>query len=261
MAQAAPTKKHASLHPKAAKARPKRVARGQNIATFPADAADSPAARYAAMSSTEALAELDKRRIAYAKVDEARGVLTPVRLTAPLHGVTWRTEVSAKERPTTPWEVFDASLVLALDDFGSILEEHGIDDVIIFSAWRPPAKSWPVGKLGIRHPGAMAVDVRRLHKREADVWLDVEGDFHGAIGATTCGENATAPTEDSDAAKELRAIACTAGDKRFFQSILTPNYNAPHRNHFHMEVRRDVPWFLMKLERFVGVDRLRRKAP
>jgi hypothetical protein len=196
------------------------------------------------MSADEATAELTKREIAFAPVrDGARGVLAPVRLTGPLHGVSWHTELPAARRAESPWEVFDARLVLSLDDYGAILARHDVDEVIIFSAWRPPAKSWPEGKQGIRHPGALAVDAKRFHRKASDTWLDVLDDFHGAIGATTCGPGAAAPSEAP--AKELRQLACEAYDARLFQSILTPNYNRPHRNHFHMEVRQGVSWMLI----------------
>jgi hypothetical protein len=208
----------------------------------------SAASSYAAMTSQAALAELDKRAIPHAKVAkvaEASGVLTPVRLTGPVHGVRWHTDVPEAQRASTPWEVFDAALVLALDDFGAILASHDIDEVVLFSAWRPPSKGWEAGKIGIRHPGAMAVDARRFHKKSSDLWIDIEDDFHGNIGAVTCGEGAAAPTVSSEFAIELHALVCDAADKRMFHSILTPNHDGAHRNHLHLEVRRGVSWVLI----------------
>ena len=31
-----------------------------------------------------------------------------------------------------------------------------------------------------------------------------------------------------------------------FNSILTPNYNPAHKNHFHLELTPDVDWFMLR---------------
>jgi hypothetical protein len=203
------------------------------------------ATNYASLSASQAIQALRKRHIAFEVVRKgARGVLAPVRLRGPVHGVSWHTALPKAQRASAPWEVFDARLVLALDDFGELLQKQGIDEVIIFSAWRPPTKHWPAGKQGIRHPGAMAVDAKQFHLKSGR-WIEVEDDFHGRIGDQTCGTSANAPRAKSEDALLLRSLACTAAEKRIFHSILTPNYNAPHRNHFHLEVRHGVDWFMV----------------
>ena len=112
------------------------------------------------------------------------------------------------------------------------------------SGWRPPpAKSWPAGKLGTRHDGALALDAGWFVRRDG-TRLDVEKDFHGRIGAKTCGPG-TGPSPATPEAIELRNIACEAADAHLFQVELTPDYNWPHRNHFHLEVTPKVKWFLV----------------
>ena len=69
-------------------------------------------------------------------------------------------------------------------------------------------------------------------------------DFHGKIGAQTCGDGA-GPHPSTDAAKELRDILCTAVGQHMFNVVLTPDFNRPHRNHFHLEVMANVKWFLV----------------
>src|SRR5512141_1714576 len=84
-----------------AKPAPKRAARIAKPAKpssridAPSDASASPAYRYAQMASDACLAELDARKIAYDK-ETAKGVATPVRLTGPLHGVTFKTDLNDK---------------------------------------------------------------------------------------------------------------------------------------------------------------------
>jgi hypothetical protein len=221
--------------------------RSQSLAVSSPDAANWPASKYASLSASDAMAELSKREIPFEPVaDGARGVVAPVRLKGPVHAVSWHTELPLKDRATAPWEIFDARLVLAMDDFGAVLQKHGIDDVVIFSSWRPPPKSWPDAKPADRHPGAMAVDAKRFHKKDGDASLVVEKDFHGHIGATTCGEHAAIPEPKTAGASELRAIVCEAASDHTFHSILTPNFNRAHFNHFHLEVKAGVSWQLVR---------------
>jgi hypothetical protein len=213
------------------------------------DWAKAPSAIYGRMTAAECHAELGARAISFETVTEAPGVLAPVRIPNGVAGVLYRTELPRDKGRTSPWEVFDCRLVLALHDFGAILGQHGIDEVVIFSAWRPPKKGWPEGKLAQRHPGALAVDVFRLGKRPATegaprTWLEVEKHYDGTIGAPSCGADATVPTTAEG--KELRAIFCEAAAARLFTSMLTPSYDAAHFNHLHLEVTPDVKWRLVR---------------
>ncbi len=216
---------------------------GPNLARFPKHPATAPAMRYARLGRRACLRALKQRHIDYTPVSKAPGVLAPVRLRGKLEGVLFRTDYPPKMRRKVPWEVFDCRLVLALDDFTRILKAHDIDEVRIFSAWRPPSRHWPEGKIARRHPGALAVDVRVLKKKSGQE-LVVEHDFHGRIGAETCGPDADSPDPATPEARELRSIVCEASDARIFNSILTPDYNKPHHNHFHLEVTAGVKWFI-----------------
>lgn len=208
----------------------------------PDDAGTTPAVRYAAMSQADCEAELQTRKISFDR-ETARGVLAPVRLTGPLHGVTFRTDLADKARATTPYEIADCRLVLALDDFAEILASHDIVEVRHYSIYRPPAKSWPDDKLAKQHNGALAIDAGRFIKSDGTA-LEVKRDFHGAIGAKTCGDGAK-PKPVTPAATELRTILCDAVARRLFNVVLTPNFNRPHNNHFHLEVMAGVKWFLV----------------
>jgi hypothetical protein len=214
------------------------VSRFQN----PDDAPDTPAVRYAALTPEACFAELGKREIPFER-ETARGVLAPVRLTGPLHGVTFRTDLKEDQRATTPWEIADCRLVLALDDFAQILEKHNVVTVIHYSMYRVPPKSWADDKIGGQHNGALALDAGRFLKKDGSK-LDVLKDFHGKIGDKTCGDGA-GPHPATPDAKELRGILCEAVDAHLFNVVLTPDFNRPHRNHFHLEVMAGVHWFLI----------------
>lgn len=241
--RAAPAAKRTKPVPKkSAKKRKARRAHGRSNFSSPDDASMSPAYRYGQLSQDECEAELTERGIGFVR-EAARGVLAPVRLTGPIRGVQFRTDLRDAARATSPWEIADCRLVLALDDFAEILNSHDIVEVRHYSMWRPPAESWPEEKIATRHPGALALDAGRFIAKDGTV-LDVDKDFHGAIGAKTCGDGA-APRPATTEALALRAILCEAAERRLFNVMLTPNYNRPHKNHFHLEVTEGVKWFLL----------------
>jgi len=206
----------------------------------PTDPTGMPAYRYARLSQADCEAALATRKIAFVR-ETANGVAQPVRLTGPLHGVTFHASVAKADRATTPYEIGDCRLVLALDDFAAILAGHGVVEVVHYSMYRPLRGADAVATT--KHNAALAIDAAHFVKQDG-TQLTVLDDFHGAIDAKTCGDGA-APDPATEAAVELRAILCEAVAQHLFNVVLTPNYNEPHRNHFHLEVTPNVSWFLV----------------
>jgi hypothetical protein len=215
----------------------RRPARPRTV--FAADWASAPSAKYGAMKKETCLTELRAREIKFLEEEEQPGVMAPVRFVGPVRGVTFRTELEEAERKTTPFEVFDCRLALAASDLAEIVAERGFDEIVVFSAYRPPAKTWPKGKLATRHPGGLALDVKSVRKRaspgEARV---VDRDWTAKRDAPPC----EVPAKASDAERDLRAIYCAAKERRIFTSMLSPNYDADHKNHFHLEITPRVKW-------------------
>lgn len=209
----------------------------------PPEPESSPAVRYARLDPASCEGELGRRGVPFAPVDEARGVLAPVRLTGSLHGVTFHSALPAPQRGRSVYEIVDCRLALALDDFAAQLAPHGVVEVIHYSMYRPPSAKWPATQIASRHPGGLAIDAATFVKSDGSS-LQVERDFHGHIGAPTCGIGA-GPHPASPEARELRAILCDAADARLFNVVLTPDYNWPHRNHFHLEVTAGARWFVV----------------
>ena len=220
----------------------------------PAEAApgQAPAIQYASLAPGACEAELTARGVAHASLapSEAPGVLAPIKLLGDLHGVIFH--LAGSRVPARPggggaassqsvWEIVDCRLALALDDFAEQLARRGIVEVVHFSMYRPPPRRWAEGRIGSRHLGGLAIDIASFVKDSGDT-LVVERDFHGRIGAKTCGPG-TGPSPATAAAKELRQIACEAAERGFFNVELTPDFNWAHRNHFHLEVTRGVGWF------------------
>ena len=209
---------------------------------MPSDATTTPAYRYGMLSRGACETELVSRHIPFRR-ESARGISAPVRLTGPVHGVLFRGTGTESSRSESPHEIIDCRLVLALADSTAILRRHEIIEVRHLSIYRLPSKSWPWHKPAPRHMGAVAIDASRFFKKDGS-FLDVEKDFHGAIDSKTCGEGAR-PKPPSQNATELRELLCDLVSHRFFNVVLTPNYDPPHKNHFHLGVVPGKQWFLV----------------
>jgi hypothetical protein len=218
---------------------------------FPPGADATPGSRYANLEGGACLSELQRRDIHVVGAGPSPGVAIPVRLAGPVGGVLFRTDYPDSQRGKVPYEVFDCRLVLSLSDFAAVLKEHDVTEVRLFSAWRPVAHGGhgvgPGDAAGAHtgHPSALAADLR-LFKKASGEELSVEPSFHGRIGAPPCGPAAVPPSPPTADAVELRSILCAAADARLFHVLLSPNFDYPHRNHFHVEVRPGVTWFIVR---------------
>lgn len=198
----------------------------------------SPAYRYANATNDEVRAWIAQRQLPFIETPEPiPGVRLPGRLAGRLHGV-WIHGTDIRHIADSPYEILDGRLALALDDFCQILADHGVIELVHFTILRPkPTATGPL----TRHPGALAIDVGEI-KREDGTWLRVKRDFDAAIGAKTCGAGAT--LAESDAGKFLQRLLCEARTRGIFHYALTPHFNTAHADHFHLEIKPMVMWFL-----------------
>ncbi len=211
----------------------------------PALNASAPAMRYAKLDRGACEAELGKRHIAFERVGEARGVVAPLRLKGAIAGVEFHSMLPLAQRRTSPYEIYDCRLVLALDDWARVLTRYDVVEVVHYSVYRPPPAKQVLSGAGRRHSGALAIDAASFKTRDGQT-ISVEKDFHGRIGSKPCGAKA-APTAGLPApAITLRKIVCEAADAQLFNVMLTPDYNWPHRNHFHLEVTAGARWVLVR---------------
>ena len=204
---------------------------------------DAPNIHYASLDQATCEAELRRRTIAFVRGEPTVGVLAPVRLRGPLHGVTIHSALPAAQIAKAQLEIFDCRLVLALDDFAALAAKRDIVEMIHMSAYRSRAAGGCTPKyVGQQHCAALAVDVGTFKKRDGSV-LSVEKDFAGHVGSVTCG--AAAHPAVSPAGRELWSLVCDAADRALFNVILTPNFNAQHFNHFHLEITANAQWMLI----------------
>ena len=188
----------------------------------------SPVLAYAALERDGCEAELRKRSMPFLRAEDVAGVRAPVRLTGPLHGVAIHSPLPVAQRAKSRADLIDCRLALALDDFATALGSHAIVEVVHLSAYRSSKERGCTAKYpGEQHCAALAVDVASFTRKDGTK-LVVERDFHGKVGSLTCATGAPPPNE-------LWEIACAAAGKQF-QVVLTPNWNAEHRNHLHLEL-------------------------
>ena len=209
----------------------------------PADDANAIAADvYGALTNAQCLALLKKRKIPYALLGKTSGVELPLRLTGPLHGVDFHGGEPAALRSTSPSEILDCRLALALDDFAGILEDHHIVEAVHWSIYRAP----PIGTedAAADHTAGLAMDLGALFEDDGSR-TGIAEEWRGEIGAKTCG-NGAAPVPSTKRAWRLRAVLCATAASHFFHVVLTPNFNAAHHDHFHLEIKRHSTFSFVK---------------
>ena len=156
-------------------------------------------------------------------------VATPVKLQAAVSGVAFRFMHAAAG------VVISCELAARLVDIAKVVQNHGVHTVYVLSAYRDhPFPSF--------HTLGLALDLSRFDT--ANGALTVKTDFVIDHNHETCDKNAGSALGDK--ARTLREIACDLAASHRFSSVLTPNYNAGHRDHFHVDVRPDDPRLFLR---------------
>src|SRR5262249_30977627 len=161
----------------------------------------------------------------------------------PLHGVLFFHADAPDWLTSARREVLDCRLVLSLDDFARDLAARGITSVVHYGIYRSdvplPAHGRPQ-----HHVAGLAIDVAAFVKADA-TRIEVLRDWSRKGGVRSCNDEAPAAGLSSGAL-ELRGILCDLAKDRMFHQVLTPNHDARHRDHFHLEVMRGTSWTLMQ---------------
>jgi hypothetical protein len=165
---------------------------------------------------------------------------TPGYLKGPVKGVNFTTSRGNAV-------LISCELAARLPAFVEVLERHGVDRVEIMSAYRQqPRTSF--------HTFGMALDISRFHLREPlrgprgeqdqSQWASVLDDFLETPDIVTCDPSMLGPDSplgDNERGRRLLSIACELRETGVFSTVITPNYNPGHRDHFHIDVRPDDP--------------------
>ncbi len=191
----------------------------------------SRASRAAGLAPGQCLAELARRKLAVKRWKGfAIGVATPVRLTGPIAGVRF---VSPGGK--SPYGVLDCRLAIVLSELAEVLVRHNVVEAWVDNMYRPRAHL-PGKKKASQHSYGLAVDMTRFRLADGEE-LIVERDFMGTLGEAACGAEARAQGLEPKAV-QLRSLICDVARSELFHHILTPNHNAAHRDHFHLDIAR-----------------------
>ena len=124
--------------------------------------------------------------------------------------------------------IVSCEMALRMRTLSRIAAAHDVVRIEILSAYRTAPRS-------SFHTMGLGLDLFAFHQADGTV-LSVLDDFVETPAETTC--EASRPR---GAAGTLLAIACDLAASHDFSSVLTPNYNDGHRNHFHLDCRPDDP--------------------
>jgi hypothetical protein len=188
--------------------------------------------RIANASPSQCRAELKRRKLSVTFVGgNVAGVAMPVRLSAELGGV--RFLAPGKK---SVYGIVDCRLVIVLDELAALLAPQGVVAVHVDNMYRPRSRL-PGSRKKSQHAYGLAIDIYGFTMADGTT-LVVERDFGGAIGVTPCGPDANLARDAAAAAVALRNLTCSIARSRLFNHLLSPNYDAAHRNHLHADIRR-----------------------
>lgn len=197
------------------------------------------------------LEQLGALGVAYLRV-EAKGVVDAVELTGQLNGVLIANGTS--QNPAQ--DPLACEFVKTLFAFTTLLKERGYSRIGTLGsycyrcccAWsstnfcRGPDDPEPdCGTSGFsNHSWGRAIDVRYLYRPDGTRY-DVN-DPTQFVQWTSANETcSTAIAAQTGISRELYGLVCEASARRLFSTVLTPNYNEAHRNHFHLDIGQSGP--------------------
>ncbi len=163
-------------------------------------------------------------KVPFHKMRKVKGIATPVKIIGNRIGRT-----VYKPRYTRNVMVMDCRLALAMRRADEIFRINGIRTVVWsnFYSWRRVAKT---GRLS-RHALGLAIDIHAFYDKRGRK-LDLTRDYETGLGrGRTC--EGRAKTRKG---RVLRDLACDFDVSNLFESVLTPDYDKGHRNHFHLGI-------------------------
>ena len=128
-------------------------------------------------------------------------------------------------------------------DFFAVLRRHGVVATRIDNMYRPNSRFGSRGKRS-QHAYGLAVDLFSFTFADGQI-LEVEDSWVAKIGQPVCGPEAPSAGLSSTEIR-LRDLACDVARAGIFNHMLTPNFDAAHRNHFHFDIKRDTETYSVR---------------
>ncbi len=192
----------------------------------------------------QCLRELREQQVPFLLAASTRGIRTPVQITGDIHGL--RLTPRAGRPP-----LMDCELARALAEAAPIFHSVGLTQLFFSGAYdyRTRRESAQLSA----HAFGLAIDVHTLSgtagvfsiKRDFPAgsgrWRGLsvrEGDLDGCVGHPSTAD-----------ARRLRTLACQLKHHSAFRVVLTPDDNADHRDHLHLEAFPDAD---MRVARVLG---------
>jgi len=170
-------------------------------------------------------AELDARKVSWKRVSRP-GIANAVEVTGPLGGVT----LSSADQPL----VIDCSLAVSLDEAGRYLRALGLDKATFSSAYA--RRNVRGTDRPSKHSFGLAIDVHTFTSSDPQLGtLRVDRDYEQGLGDEV--DCLGRPLTQGGAT--LKILQCQLVRSGLFHLVLSPDYDADHRDHFHLEVK---PW-------------------
>ena len=177
------------------------------------------------MPASVCFQRLKRLKVKYKRVKRL-GIRLPVRVSGAVGGVVYK---SYGKKPL----VLDCSLVLSLALAGPTLTQFGIERVVYSSAYQ--RRTIAGSKRPSQHSFGLAIDVHEFVGKRLARPLTVRDDYEQGLGddVNCLGKPLT------EEGATLKLIDCQLSRSGWFRFVLTPDYNAAHHNHFHIEA---LPW-------------------
>lgn len=174
---------------------------------------------------------LDHLGLDWTAAGATRGIADPVRVGPMIGGVRFRYGPSTTASPM----LMDCSLGPRLVQLVALLREWDIEEVEHLGVYNYRCIGGGDPDSGTctpsMHAYARAIDLHAFRQRGTAVLFDTETDWVISTSDRTCPGT---PVNDED--RMLHEVACRMWSDRIFQIVLTPDYNAAHRNHFHVDM-------------------------
>jgi hypothetical protein len=166
---------------------------------------------------------LDELGVAYERVRRP-GIALAVKVEGPIGGIEYQ-----PYREGVPL-VLDCSLVYSLAVAGRFMAAHNVTAVRYSSAYE--RRNIRRTNRPSKHSFGLAIDIHTFLTDEAI--YTVKEDYEQGLGdeVNCIGEPLT------ESGRVLRTLDCQLSRSELFRIVLTPDFDADHYNHFHVEVTR-----------------------
>jgi hypothetical protein len=172
---------------------------------------------------------LDLYGLSYTAGPAKQGVADPITVTLPLNGIAYRSNGSANVRATL---YGDCALMRSLAQAAPIVRAHDVTEIVdlgIYNYRCIDQTQTPPNCSMSQHAYAKAIDIGAL--------VTSDGTSYSVLNDWVIDTMPTCDAEtEGDKDAFLHQLICELKTADVWNIVLTPNYNAAHRNHFHVDL-------------------------